>query len=85
MMTKEKAAPSESSGICRAFSVRLTLRAYLVDNTTRQVLAWREFDQGVAVASEDPYGAVVAANRAVQTVLGELADFCVEAAGRWQP
>ncbi len=27
MMTKEKAAPSASSGICRVFSVRLTLRA----------------------------------------------------------
>ncbi|WP_291986025.1 ABC-type transport auxiliary lipoprotein family protein [Candidatus Accumulibacter sp. ACC007] len=45
--------------------VRLTLRAYLVDNATRRVLSWREFDESVAVASEDPYGAVVAANRGV--------------------
>lgn len=65
--------------------VRLTLRAYLVDNATRQVLSWREFDESVAVASEDPYGAVVAANRATPVVLGKLADFCADAATQWQP
>lgn len=65
--------------------VRLTLRAYLVDNTTRRVLAWREFEQSVAVASEDPYGAVVAANRATQAALQQLAQFCAETAGAWQP
>lgn len=64
--------------------VRFTLRAYVVDNMTRQVLGWREFDEIVAVQSEQPYGAVVAANRAVQVVLERLASFCAEAAGRWQ-
>ena len=65
--------------------VRFTLRAYIVDNTTRRVLAWREFDETVAAASEDPYGGVVAANRAVQAVLEHLAGFCTEAARNWQP
>ena len=37
-----------------------------------------------AVASENPYGAVVAANHAVQTVLEQLASYCAEAARRWQ-
>ena len=60
--------------------VRFTLRAYLVDNKTRRVLAWREFDAVVPAASENPYGGVVAANRAVQTVLEDLAAFCAEAA-----
>jgi len=60
--------------------VRFTLRAYLVDDKTRSVLAWREFDAVVPAASEDPYGGVVAANRAVQTVLENLAVFCAEAA-----
>jgi cholesterol transport system auxiliary component len=60
--------------------VRFTLRAYLVEDKTRRVLAWREFDAAVATASEDTYGGVVAANRAVQTVLESLAAFCVEAA-----
>ena len=65
--------------------VRFTLRAYIVDNTTRRVLASREFDETVAAASKDPYGGVVAANRAVQAVLEHLASFCATAAGNWQP
>lgn len=65
--------------------VRFTLRAYLVDNATRRVLASREFDETVAAASEDTYGGVVAANRVVQTVLEQLARFCADAAGAWQP
>jgi cholesterol transport system auxiliary component len=68
----------------RPSRVRFTLRAYIVDNTTRRVLAWREFDETAAAASEDPYGGVVAANRAVQTVLEHLASFCSNAAGNWQ-
>lgn len=60
--------------------VRFTLRAYLVDNKTRKVLAWHEFDTTVAANSEDPYGGVVAANRAVAIVLENLANFCAEGA-----
>ncbi len=60
--------------------VRFTLRAYLMDNTTRQVLAWREFDESIAVTSETPYGSVVAANRAVHAVLENLSAFCRETA-----
>ena len=60
--------------------VRFTLRAYLVDDKTRRVLTWREFDAAVPAASEDPYGGVVAANRAVQIVLENLSAFCAEAA-----
>ena len=59
--------------------VRFTLRATLVDLTTRRVLAQREFDQTAASASEDPPGGVTAANRAVRSVLDELAAFCAEA------
>ena len=60
--------------------VRFTLRAYLVEDKTRRVLAWREFDATVPSASENPYGGVVAANQAVQTVLASLSDFCAEVA-----
>jgi len=66
--------------LTRPSSVRFTLRAYLVDDKTRRVLAWREFDAVVPAASEGPYGGVIAANRAVQTVLEELSAFCAEAA-----
>ena len=65
--------------------VRFTLRATMVDIATRRVLGWREFDEIVAAASEDPYGGVVAANRAVQIVLEKLAGFCTEVAAVWQP
>lgn len=58
--------------------VRFTLRAYLVDDKTRRVLAWREFNAAVAATSEDPYGGVIAANRAVQIVLTSLSQFCAE-------
>lgn len=61
--------------------VRFTLRAYLIEEKTRRVLAWREFDGAVAADSDDPYGGVVAANRAVQSVLEKLSHFCAEAAG----
>jgi cholesterol transport system auxiliary component len=66
-------------------AVRFTLRAYLVDNATRRVLAWREFDETVPSASEDPAGGVTAANRAVQAVLKRLASFCADTAGKWSP
>jgi cholesterol transport system auxiliary component len=63
--------------------VRFTLRAYLVDNETRQVLAWQEFDETVVAAQADPYGGIMAANGAAQNVMERLASFCAEAAGRW--
>jgi len=64
--------------------VRFTLRAYLVDNATRQVLASREFEAVAAAPSEDAYGGVMAANEAVRSVLADLAAFCIEtAASRW--
>jgi len=65
--------------------VRFTLRASVLDGSTRRVLAWREFDETVASASDDPYGGVVAANRAVQLVMAQLATFCAEAARSWVP
>ncbi|WP_428827445.1 ABC-type transport auxiliary lipoprotein family protein [Azonexus sp. IMCC34842] len=63
--------------------VRFTLRAYLVDTGSRQVLAWREFDQSIAAAQDNPYGGVMAANGAVQKVLDQLAAFSAEAAQNW--
>lgn len=63
--------------------VRFTLRATLVDNRTRKVLAWREFDERAAAPSETPYGGVLAANQVVQTVLVQLARFCAETSAQW--
>jgi cholesterol transport system auxiliary component len=66
-----------------ASQVRFTLRAYLVDHRSRKLLAWREFDQSVAAASDDPQGGVEAANRAVRTVLEQLAVLCADATLHW--
>ncbi len=65
--------------------VRFTLRAYVVDNTTRQVLASRELESVVEAKSEDAYGGVTAANQAVHAVLEELAALCAEAARGVRP
>jgi len=55
--------------------VRLTLRATLVDDKTRRVLAWQELEALEPASSEDAYGGVLAANRAVQKVVDQLAGF----------
>ncbi len=65
--------------------VRFTLRATIVDNATRKVIAWRELDETSPAAGENPYGGVLAANVAVQAVLSKLAAFCAETAGSWSP
>jgi cholesterol transport system auxiliary component len=62
--------------------VRFTLRASIADNTTRKAIASREFDASVAARSDDPYGGVVAANRAVQQVMQQLASYCSDVAVR---
>ena len=59
--------------------VRFTLRATLVEDKSRRVVGWREFDASVAATADDPYGGVVAANAAVQAVLKDLAAFCTDA------
>ena len=62
--------------------VHFTLRANLLDEKSRRVIAWREFDTAVPTATDDPYGGVVAANLAVQSVLKDLAAFCSQQAIR---
>jgi len=64
--------------------IRFTLRAYVLDNATRKVVASREFDTVLAAASDTPYDGIIAANRAVQTGLQELTVFCSNAAHQWE-
>ena len=59
--------------------VRLTLRAVLVETATRRVISWRELETRTVAAKDDAYGGAVAANRAVQTLMVELVDFCRQA------
>ena len=64
--------------------VRLVLRASLVEDASRRIVATREFEEVVDATSDDPYGGVLAANQAVDAVLGKLADFCADAAEVWR-
>ena len=59
-------------------TVQFTLRVYLVEEKTRKVLAWRTFESKVPTSNDDPRAGVIAANRAVQTVLEELAQFLLK-------
>jgi cholesterol transport system auxiliary component len=60
--------------------LRFSLRARLVDDATRKVIASREFEALVDAPGDNPYAGVQAANRAVNQVLEELTAFCVEQA-----
>ena len=61
--------------------IQLTVRAQLIDVDARRVLASAEFDETEAAPSDDPYGGVIAANRALGRLLERLARFCAEAPG----
>jgi cholesterol transport system auxiliary component len=56
--------------------LRMSVRAQLIDIQGKRVLASREFDVTEAAAGDDPYGGVLAANRAVKTILLQIAEFC---------
>ncbi len=64
--------------------VHFTLRAALLDDTSGAVVSWREFDQRATSETEDPYGGVTTANRAVEAVLDELSGYCDQAVVEWQ-
>jgi len=58
--------------------IRFTLRAQLIDVGARRVLASAEFDETEAAPSDDPYGGVIAANRALARLLERVSAFCAE-------
>ena len=63
--------------------VRLTLRATLSDNSSRQVLGQVDLEHLANASSEDAYGGVIAANQATQSMLQALTVFCNQAVARW--
>jgi cholesterol transport system auxiliary component len=66
----------------RPSRVALALRVQLVDLATGRVSAAAELEEFEDAATEDAYGGVVAANRALQRILGRVADFCANASAR---
>lgn len=63
----------------RPSQLRFALRARLDDGATGRLVAETELEITEPADSEDPYGGVVAANRAVGRVLEELAAWCAAA------
>jgi cholesterol transport system auxiliary component len=61
--------------------IRFSLRAQLVELASQRVLATREFDEVESAPREDPYGGVIAANRALERLLGRIVEFCAEQIG----
>lgn len=57
--------------------VQLTLRAQLIDESGKRVIAAKLFDETETASSDNAYGGVIATNRALQRVLGQLIEFCV--------
>ena len=55
---------------------RVALRVQLVNLRTGAIVDQRSFEGAAAAPSDDPYGGVVAANRALARLLGELTAFC---------
>jgi cholesterol transport system auxiliary component len=55
--------------------VRLSFRAQLVESQKREVIAARRFEIIEEAPSGDAYGAVIASNRAVNRLLGEIAEW----------
>ena len=55
--------------------VQFALRVHLIDDRTRKVLQWREFQAEAVATSETPQGGVAAANVAIQKVLTEVGVF----------
>lgn len=55
--------------------VRFTLGAQLIDIAAQRVIATAEFDETEPCESEDAYGGVRAANRALARLLGRMAAF----------
>lgn len=60
--------------------VQLTLRVQLIDVSAKRVLASKLFAVAEDAPSDDARGGVIAANRLLQQLLGQVAEFCVSAA-----
>jgi cholesterol transport system auxiliary component len=68
----------------RPSQARVELRVRLVDPERRRILASRVFADRQPAPSEDAYGGVEAANRALGRLLPQIAVFAAETAARWK-
>lgn len=66
----------------RPSRVELVLHVQIVDVRGKRVLATRTFEATEDATSDDAYGGVAAANRALERVLAQAAAFCVSESAR---
>lgn len=55
--------------------LHMRLRVQLVEQKNYRILATQVFDEFEATSTDDPYGGVVAANRILPRLLGQITDF----------
>lgn len=65
--------------IQRPSHVRLAMRAQLINNNSRKIIATREFVEIEPAPHDNPDGGVIATNRAAARLLQQLTAFCVAA------
>jgi len=58
--------------------VEIAVRVQLVGSGTPSKLASAQFEESEVAPSEDPYGGVMAANRALSRLVGRVAEFCAQ-------
>jgi cholesterol transport system auxiliary component len=56
--------------------IEMSIRAQLIGTNPARVLASAQFDEIEDASSDDPYGGVAAADRALSRLVGRVADFC---------
>lgn len=60
--------------------LRLIVQASLVSNVTNRIVASRQFEVVIPTSENNPYGGVLAANKAAATLSRKIAQFAVNAA-----
>jgi cholesterol transport system auxiliary component len=58
--------------------IEIGLRAQLINVSNKRVIAVKQFNETENAPSDDAYGGVIAANKALQRMLGQVAGFCVK-------
>lgn len=58
--------------------VELSIRINLINNTTQQLIASKTINTIASAPANDPYSGVIAANRAVADMLGQMSAFVVK-------
>jgi len=61
--------------------VEIVVRVQVIDVRGRRILGSRLFEESEPAASEDAYGGVVAANRALARLLERVVAYCIEQSG----